>query len=271
MYDLHSHTYYSDGTDSPSELIANAASAGIELLGVTDHDTMAGIPEAITAAAEHKLPLLCGAEIEAAFSEKLHILGLGVDPQARCIREMLSRQAERRQERNERMLDKLAQAGYDVRHCYIPGRGCTTRTHVAAALVRAGFAKDTADAFRRLIGRSSPLFVACEHPTMAETVACINEAGGVAVIAHPCKMRCDHAELIRELADCGLWGVEAYYPGFGEETTEYFVGLAKRFGLHVTCGSDYHGGYRPGSPLGCAWRDAEELAESYSILKELAI
>jgi len=271
MYDLHTHTYCSDGTDSPAELVNNAKKAGAELLALTDHDTMMGCNEAYAEAKRLELPFICGAEIEAEYSAKLHILGLGVDPDATCIVNMLKVQAERRIRRNEAMLIKLAEGGYDVRQYYREGRGCTTRTHIALALIRAGIAADNKQAFDCFIGRGGPFFVGCEHPAMRQVIDCITEAGGVAVLAHPHKMRCDHLELIKSLADCGLWGVEVYYPGTTEENIAYFKELAERFNLNVTCGSDYHGKNRPGVTIGCAWQELPELEKTYDFMKGLAI
>lgn len=272
MYDLHSHTYYSDGSYSPARLVAEAHRIGLELLGVTDHDTTSGLAEAAEQAKLLSLPLIRGVEIQADYAPaKLHILGLGIDPGAECISHMLGVQAERREVRNAAMLQKLAAAGMDVYRYYEKGRGCTTRTHVAAALVRAGFAESISDAFARLIGRNAPVSVSCKHPSMRETVECINEAGGVAVLAHPCKMRCDHRKLVEELADCGLWGIEAYYPGCDEDTIRFFSGLGREFGLQITCGSDCHGDFRPEAPLGCAWQSCEELDDTLEKLRRFAL
>ena len=91
------------------------------------------------------------------------------------------------------------------------------------------------------------------------------------MLAHPHKMRCDHRELIMSLADCGLWGVEVYYPGTTDENMAFFKGLAAEFGLAVTCGSDFHGEFREGVTVGCAWREAPELEESYEVIKTLAV
>ncbi len=270
-YDLHTHTYYSDGTASPEELIHGAVSAGLSLVALTDHDTTEGVARARAAAAESRLPFLCGAEIEAEYCAKLHILALGVDIASPGLVNMLEIQEQRRCERNGRMLKRLAEAGYDAREFYRPSIGCTTRTHIANALIEAGFAVSIADAFTRLIGRYSPYFIACEHPTMRQVVECIMEAGGKAVLAHPHKMRCDHAELVKSLADCGLWGVEVYYPGTTEENIALFSSLARAHGLNITCGSDFHGDNRPEALLGCAWRNTPELEKSYEIIKELAV
>ena len=271
MYDLHTHSYYSDGTSSPEDLVRRASEAGLRLLGLTDHDTTAGIREALHEARYRRVPFLCGTEVEAAYGAKLHILGLGIDPYCHELHEMLEVQAGRRAERNERILDKLEADGIEVRKNYREGVGITTRTHIAAALVAGGYAHSSGDAFVRFIGRNSPYYVHCEHPTMQQTVECIREAGGVAVLAHPHKMRCDHRELVKSLKECGLWGIEVYYPGTTSENVEYFKGLARRYGLMITCGSDYHGRYRPEAALGCAWRNIPELEDTYDALRGYAI
>ena len=271
MYDLHTHTYFSDGTASPTHLVEGAAAARLSLLGITDHDTTDGLREARHVAHRLGVPFICGTEIEATYDEKLHILGLGIDPNSPELCEMLDTQADRREERNERMLRMLEYAGYDIEKYYHRGYGCTTRTHIAMALVAGGYASSTGDAFRRFIGRDKPYYVHCDHPSMQETIDCIRSAGGVAVLAHPHKMRCDHRALFKSLKDCGLWGVEAYYADMPGEYTRYFKKLAEEFGLNITCGSDYHGRNRPEATLGCAWRDVPELAETYEVLRKLAI
>ena len=270
-YDLHTHTYYSDGTASPAELIASAGAAGLGLLALTDHDTVMGVPYARAAAAEAGLPFLCGAEIEAEYTSKLHVLALGIDPEDVGILFMLRAQEERRRERNERMIKKLCEHGMDVLPYYKESIGCTTRTHVANALIAGGYAKDVADAFGRIIGRGCRYFVGCEHPTMREVIDRIEGAGGRAVLAHPHKMRCDHKKLVKSLADCGLWGVEVYYPGTTEENIAFFSGLAREHGLNITCGSDYHGVNRPEAQLGCSFREIPELEDTYEKIKELAV
>ena len=266
MFDLHTHSNLSDGTLPPDKLVETAKALGIRLLALTDHDTVAGIPAASTHAEKLGLPFLCGIELAAEHDERLHILGLGIDTDAHNLRDMVAIQAARRAERNEKTLKLLSDSGMDVTPFLKPTAGVVTRANIAAAMLEAGFCDSVADAFKRFIGRGCPFFVGYEYPSRRDVIETILSAGGLPVIAHPMKMKCDHRALIAELKQYGLWGVEAYYGGTDRASIEYFSSLAREYGLHITCGSDFHGANRPGIKLGCAFRECDELEETVGIL-----
>ena len=267
MYDLHTHSDFSDGTFPPEKLIEDAKAKGLTLLALCDHDTISGLPRAEAAAERIGLPFIRGTELEAEYSDQLHILGLGIDPRGRKLSELIALHHARRLERNEKLLKKLADGGMDVYAYLDPGQGIPNKSHIGAALVRAGYCGSVTEAFKRFLGRGRPYHVAQEYPSLNEVLDAIHDAGGFSVLAHPMKMKCDHRALIREMKDNGLWGIEAYYSTATEEQTEYFLGLAGEFGLRPTCGSDFHGPHRPEAQLGCAWRDVKALAETELILK----
>ncbi|MBO4562179.1 MAG: PHP domain-containing protein [Clostridia bacterium] len=269
MFDLHTHSDFSDGVLPPEKLIEEAKEKGLSLLAVTDHDTADGMPRALRAAEELAQPFLTGIEIEAAFDDELHILGLGVDPYSQKLQRLTSLQSERRAERNSRMLSLLAADGMDVYHLQDPLKGTATKADIAASLVSAGYCGSVNEAFSRFLVRGAPYYVSMEHPSVRETMEAITGSGGVAVLAHPMKMRCDHRELIIELKDLGLWGIEAYYSRASEEETAYFRALAREFGLRPTCGSDYHGPGRRDVSMGGGWRDVTELRMTEGILKNI--
>ena len=133
------------------------------------------------------------------------------------------------------------------------------RAHYAAALVEAGYAVDMNDAFNRLLGKNGIAYVKQEHPSAKEIISTINDAGGVCIVAHPMKTKCDANELINELAGLGLWGVEACYSTATEGETLLFTALAHEHGLFVTCGSDFHGKKRPNVSIGDGFRPCREL------------
>lgn len=268
MYDLHTHSDFSDGTLPPEKLIKAAKFSGLTLVALTDHDTAAGVHRAAAAARAEGVPFLAGVEMEAEYEDQLHILGLGIDPEAPHISALTAVQAKRREVRNARVLELLRRDGMDAEPYLRATQGTVTRANIARALVDGGFVQSINEAFARLLGRGRPYYVPQQHPKMTEVLEAIREAGGVSVLAHPMNMRCDHERLIAQMADCGLWGVEAYYGAASRPAVDFFRGLAKRFGLYTTCGSDFHGGNRPGISLGCAWRDEQELCLTERLLSE---
>lgn len=266
MFDLHTHSNFSDGTLPPEKLIEEAAGAELTLVSLTDHDTAKGVPRARAAAARLGVPFLCGIELEAEYEDELHILGLGIDPFAPKLRGIVALQERRRAERNARVFDLLLRDGMDIRPFMPPTSGTVTRANLARAMADAGFALSVNDAFRSYLGRGRKYYVPQLHPQMPEILDAIRSAGGVSVLAHPMKMRVDHRKLIDAMKAEGLWGLEAYYGLEDCETVERFCGLAREYGLAVTCGSDFHGSNRPSVTLGCSWRDAAELDETESFL-----
>ena len=269
MFDLHSHSYYSDGSDSPEKVLTLAKRAGAELFALTDHDCAAGIPEAVKYADEISLNFLPGIEIQAEYPEKLHILGLGMDIEDPQFVKLTEKLRVYREERNENLDKRLKELGMDVSGVLKKGIFSTSRVNYAQALVELGFARDITDAFRRIIGRYGTAAVSCRHTSMKEVLSTIRSAGGIAVLAHPMNMKCDHAALISELKELGLWGVEAYYYSASPGETEFFSSLAAENGLYVTCGSDYHGERRPLASIGCCYEDSDMLKRTREELNRL--
>ena len=271
MYDLHTHSNFSDGTLPPEKLIEEAKARGLSLLALCDHDTVAGLPFAARAAKEVGLPFINGTVLEADFTAQLHILGLGVDPEGAKLKTLIAGFSERRAIRNEKLLQKLADGGMSVYDYLETTNGLPNKSNIAQAMVKAGYCGTVTEAFDRYLRRGRPFHVRQEYPSMPEVMEAIIDAGGLPVLAHPMKMDCDHRALVKDMTDHGLWGVEAYYSSATEEQTEFFRSLAREFGLHPTCGSDFHGPHRPEAQLGCAWRDVEELRETEEILKKRTI
>ena len=264
--DLHTHSYYSDGDLAPAELVRRAREAGVTLLSVTDHDSMNGVQEALDAGRREGLPVVPGVEMDNRYDQELHILGLCADPDCAPLRAELARAREQRMERNARILDQLLAAGYDVRPFLPDVQGVTTRLHIALALIRAGHASDTADAFQRFLRRGTPGFVAMQRPGPAQVIALLREAGAIPVLAHPCHLRGNVHAIVQELVDLGIGGIEAYYTTSSPGQTELFCSLAAQHHLLVTCGSDFHGANRPAAQLGCAWTPAPTLERTRQAL-----
>ncbi|MBO4384958.1 MAG: PHP domain-containing protein [Clostridia bacterium] len=271
MYDTHTHSNFSDGAFPPEKLIEEAASAGLTLIGLTDHDSLAGIPRAREAAERLGIPLLIGTELEADFTSQLHVLGLGVDPEGEKLKGLIGLHAVRRAERNEKLLKKLADGGFSVYGHIAPTNGLINKSNIALAMVAAGYCETAAEAFDKYLRKGRPFDVRQEYPAMPEVLEAILDAGGYPVLAHPMKMRCDHRALIKDMTDHGLWGVEAYYSTSTPEETAFFLSLAEEFSLRPTCGSDFHGPHRPEAQLGCAWRDTDELIKTEEILRKKCV
>ena len=257
MIDLHSHTNESDGTCSPAELIEEAVRAGVDVLGITDHDTFRGFDLAAPLARQAGIEAVCGIELSTKLhGQSVHLLGYflgdnGLDDFRTWVLEM---QASRR-ERNVRLAARLRELGFDVtlEEAEARGRGMTGRPHFAQILVDKGYVRNLREAFDEYLDESAKGYVHRMEPQFAEGVARIREAGGIASLAHPVRVRGDIPALLPELCDAGLNAIEAYHSDHARRDTEQYLGLAERYGLMVTGGSDFHGEVKPGVLLGTGY------------------
>lgn len=264
--DLHTHSCISDGTYSPSEVVRLAGEDGIGLLALTDHDTVYGVNEAMLAGEQLGVFVIPGIEIDTMHSEEIHMLGLGIDPSNAKLAEALKNQMARRSERNVRMVSKLFTLGYDIKGRLGANSPSMTRLHIANALVDCGYVSSRGAAFSTLIGQGCPAYVDFDRISTKEAIELIDGAGGVAVMAHPCKLKGNVHSIVGELARAGLWGVEAYYPSATGGQRQLHISLAMQYGLFVTCGSDFHGANRPNAALGCTYTGDRLLKEGLSAL-----
>lgn len=264
--DLHTHSNMSDGTCTPSLLVEKAKAAGLGILALTDHDCIQGIPEAMEAGERLGIRVVPGLELDTEFHTELHMLGLGVDPQHPALQEFAARNAQRRQARNEAILNQLAAAGVDVRPFFPAQHGTPTRLHVALALVAGGFAPTIGEAFRNYLFRGTPGYVETKRILPEDAIALIHQAGGLAVLAHPCKVKADVAALVAHLHPAGLDGLEAFYPTATPGQRDTYISMAQQYGMLLTCGSDFHGDNRPDNRLGCTWQQSPLLEPVYTWL-----
>jgi 3',5'-nucleoside bisphosphate phosphatase len=246
MIDLHTHTTASDGRCSPAMLVARARAAGVTVLAVTDHDTVAGCEAARTACADAGLEFVAGIEITAVREEAdLHILGYFIDPASPPLLAFLARQRQQRVERVRRMIERLAELGMPLDADAIVQRAVDSpgtaigRPWIARALVSGGYVATTSEAFSSWLGHGMPAFVPREGAAPADVIGRIHEAGGVASIAHPGLL--DRDAWIPDLVAAGLDAVEAYHTNHDEEATNRYRAVAARHCLAVSGGSDYHG------------------------------
>jgi hypothetical protein len=249
VIDLHTHTTASDGRSRPESLARRAARAGIRVLAVTDHDTIAGVSRVAEAARPLGLRVVMGIEITAVHDGRdVHLLGYFFDAAFPELVAFLEAQRADRRRRIEEMLDRLRALGIVLnvggirREAAAPGGKAIGRPAIARALVARGHARDIADAFERYLAAGRPAFVPRRGATPAEVVALLARAGGLSSFAHPGKLGLDH--LIPGLAAAGLTAVEVFHPDHGADGVEKYRSLAQQYGLAMTGGSDYHG---PGS------------------------
>jgi len=247
MIDLHIHTTASDGQYSPAQIAGMAKNAGLTMIAITDHDTIAGIEEGLEAARASGIGFIGGIEISVQGNRELHILGYGIDPQNPALLSLCEGFAEDRRRRGPRILEYLR--GYGIHldleqaQKYALGE-LLGRPHFARALVDAGHVKTTREAFDKYLG--IPAFDRVERPKPlpAQGIKVINDAGGIAVLAHPVQLNLSDADLeklLRELIQHGLGGIECYYSAHTPRQTELYLSLARTYGLAVTGGSDFHG------------------------------
>lgn len=265
-FDFHSHSIVSDGTLTPTELVASAASEGVRLLALTDHDNIGGVAEAVEAGKRIGLPVLPAVEMDNEWRHELHIIGLDVDPENPTLLRCLEIARERREKRNHTIYRKLREAGCPVEEWIDRPAERTTKLHIAKALVSMGVAVDVRDAFARFLRPGQVGYYTEQRFTPKQVIDMIHIADGLPILAHPCHIRDNPHALVRELTDMGIMGIEAYYPSSSPRQTEMFVSLAHQLGLLVTCGSDFHGANRPGVALGCAWQDNADLAHTFETL-----
>jgi predicted metal-dependent phosphoesterase TrpH len=247
LIDLHLHTNKSDGQYSPRELVGLAAEKGVSLMAITDHDTTDGVAEGAEAAREAGIDFIPGIEISVKGNKELHILGYYIDCEHAELIRMNAEFMRLRRLREDRIHGYLAEKGVSVSREKVRGYtlgGQVGRPHFARALVDAGYAEDFKDAFVKYL--ASPEFYAIERPkpSPAVGIGTIRAAGGVAVLAHPVSLRLSEREtdaLLAELVSVGLQGLECYYSSHSPELVRLYVSLARKHGLVVTGGSDFHG------------------------------
>lgn len=258
MVDLHTHTDVSDGTDSPEELIRKAVAMGLEALAITDHDTLHGYELARPVARAAGLDLVCGIELSTKQRGKtVHLLGyfLRTEPAA-AFTNWLADLQEKRRDRNARLVDRLQQVGIDITLDEVQalGKHMAGRPHFARILVRKGYAKTSQDAFDRYIAEEGAAFVEREEVPLTEAIQRVRDAGGLAVMAHPVRLNrrvaAEEEEWIREAVEAGMGGLEVQHSDHDAAERERYAGLAAKYGLAMTGGSDYHGGNKTGVALG---------------------
>ena len=266
VYDLHTHTFYSDGALAPAELVARAATNGVQVLALTDHDVTDGVPEAQAAAQQAGITLVPGVEISVTWgAQTVHIVGLQIDIAHPGLQAGLARLREFREWRADEIGRRLAKAG-------IPGaiegaralaqRGLVSRTHFAHFLVAAGHAADVRGVFKKFLVHGKPGYVPGQWAGLDEAIGWIRAAGGQAVLAHPARYKITATrlrKLLGEFRDAGGAAIEVVSGSHSRDDMFRFAQLASSYGLLASSGSDFHGphnyymdlGPLPPLPDGC--------------------
>lgn len=240
--DLHLHTTASDGLYSPAEVVDLGRRLGLAALAITDHDTCAALPAARAAAAGTSLEIVPGVEITSEYAgRELHLLAYFIDPDDPPLTEALGRIRRHRAQRFEEMIERLRQRGVSVTEGAVPSHApeALGRRHLAELLIRAGRVRTVREAFQRYLGDHGAVVVPKQRLPVAEALALVRGAGGVAALAHP-RYDCTQDSLT-ELRNLGLGAVEAQYPGIRPSRVRELRGWADALGLAVTGGSDCHG------------------------------
>ena len=230
--DLHTHTLASDGSDTPAAVVQQAAALGLRAVAVTDHDTFAGLPEALAAGQRCGIEVVPGVELSTVWGgEEVHLLGYFMDTGNAALRALMTRATDERNARNETMVQRLHDAGYPITmddlHAAFPGQ--------------------------TVLGRGKAFYVPRYNIPLEDSIRALRAAGGVPVVAHIFKYRFDDAQraaMLAAAADAGALGVEVRYTTYTPEQTEIAQALAARFGLAPSGGSDYHGLRKPDIALG---------------------
>lgn len=274
MIDLHSHSVYSDGTNTPAELVVMAEESGLKALALTDHDTTAGIPYLLSAAKNALVEAVPGIELSAECERgTMHILGYFIDHTCQTLQDKINTVQSGREERNVEILKRLNKLGYTLLWSDVEqqaGRDVVGRPHFAAALVERGHVKNKKAAFDLLLAKGRPGYAERYRYTASECIDLIYQAGGVSVLAHPVTLYLRDAPLralMAELKGLGLGGIETYYSAHPRDVVDKYIGWAKELDLICTGGTDFHGANTPDLKLGSGFGQLQVPDEVLDQLK----
>ena len=269
--DLHTHSTFSDGTFTPSQLVKYAEEKGLKAFALTDHDTTEGIKEAKSI--ETNVEVISGVEISTRYDKKeIHIVGLYVNENDADLNKQLKYYRKKRVTRNFEILEKLNSLGVDITIDDVK-ESCTgdviSRAHIAKALVSKGFVGSYTEAFDRYLGDNKCAYVPRETLNYEESMELITKAGGVPVLAHPLLYKMSDTNLenmMVKLRQKGLKAVEVYYSTHSNSDTQHVMAMANRVGLIYSGGSDFHGATKPKIDMGTGMG---KLAVPYEILEKI--
>jgi len=274
MIDLHTHTTASDGTLSPAELVRYAAQKRLEAVAVTDHDTVEGVAEALSAGTVTGIEVVPGIEISARYpGATLHILGYYPDISDPGFLKSIRLLQQARAERNPEIIRRLQKLGIDITLDEVTRKaetGQTGRPHFAQVLLEKGYVKTIREAFDKYLKKGAAAYVDKFRFPPQEAIAHIRNAGGIPVLAHPQTLKCPSATVLElfltDMVSYGLMGIEAHYPDHTPADTAQYERLAEKYGLLVTGGTDFHGKALSGIDIGSG---RGSMQVDYGLLEKL--
>ncbi len=250
--DLHLHTRFSDGTETPERVVELAHEAGLSAIAITDHDNVEALPVAAPVAKRLGIELIAGIEMSAsAGGREVHLLGFFIDPAHAAFRKHLSEQQARRIQRVHQTAEQLKHVGINLDPAEVlalAGAGTVGRPHVARILLKHGYVSSMPDAFDRYLAEGKPGFVSGSVVLPAGIIKLIRDAGGVPVLAHPIYLKND--DLVAQFTREGLVGLEVYHSSHTPDVIARYERIADELKLLPTGGSDFHGDAKEGLPVG---------------------
>ncbi len=254
--DLHAHSYFSDGTLSPTQLVEAAVSAGLSAIVLSDHNTVAGVPEFLKAAQGKPIEAVPGIEFSTEYQgTELHILALYIKPEAyKAVDAVVEAFLQRKEQSNINMIRRLNEAGLSLSYEKIraAAAGSINRAVIGAEMVHLGYCSSVQEAFSQWLSPKKGFYIPPLRPDAFETISFIKSIGAVAVLAHPF-LNLTEAELrvfLKTATEAGLDGMEVYYSKYSPETTALALEIADEFGLLYSGGSDFHGENKPDIAIG---------------------
>ena len=272
VIDLHTHSNCSDGSMTPEQLVAHAAKKGISAIALSDHDTVAGIDEALKAGERYGVEVVPAIEFSVQSETETHILGFFIDHNHPALKEALRNIMSIRQKRTINTCQKLRDLGFDVtmeEALEIAPAGIVGRAHFAKLLVKKGYVESVREGFEKYLGSGKIAYDGSQYLDAESAVKLIDEIGGVSFVAHPHLIRLGDKELrsfLLRLKSFGLCGIEGYYNEYTPEMQSYFQNLAKELGLEICGGTDFHAEMKPHIEIGIG---QDNMQIPYSILENI--
>ncbi len=271
--DLHTHSIFSDGSMTPTELLCHAAELGVDAIALTDHDTVSGLPEAEKAAKACGVELVPGVELSTEGISQVHILGYYIDRENTALLDAFAKQQEERRHTHALYMKKIKESGFEITeeevHAVAPS-GSIGRAHYARVFVNRGYVSSVSEAFSKYFYVGGPCYVKREVMTPQDAIALIHKAGGLAFFAHPHQTKLSDEKifaLMKQLFEAGLDGVEGYYSEYDEAMGKKFRKMASDLGLLLSGGSDYHAQMKPHIEIGSGING--NLFVEYSLLTKI--
>ena len=271
--DLHTHSLFSDGSMTPEELVFAAKQAGLSAIALTDHDTTDGLARAMAEGQRLGVEVVPGVELSTEGISQVHVLGYYIDPQSPALKDSFKKQQEERRRTHAAYMRVLNDHGFAITEeevKRVAPVGSIGRAHYAKVMMEKGYVKSVAEAFQKYLFVGAPCYVKREVMDPKEAISLIHEAGGVAFFAHPYQTKLSDEgifNLMKELKDAGLDGIEGYYSEYTPEMGEKFRKMAKELDLMLSGGSDFHAAMKPHIRIGSGVDG--NLAVDYALLEKI--